>query len=185
MQHQVGLLIIDMLNDMAFPDGEKLAKRSLPVAKKIAALKARARKQKIPVIYVNDNCGEWKFSWQDIYEKSIRPSSRGRHCARLLPPEPEDYFVVKARHSGFYSSNLEALLEDLGIRNLILTGVSGDMCVLFTAMDAYVRKYKLWVPQDCIASLKDSDHHYSLAQIKKVTKARLQKSSSLDLSSLS
>ena len=114
----------------------------------------------------------------------MKRGSPGRTVAELLVPEEEDYFVLKPKHSGFQFSALDVLLEHLGARTLILSGVAGDFCVLFTAHDAYMRDYRLVVPRDCIASLKPSDDRYALAHMANVTKADVRPSTEIDLAAL-
>ncbi len=100
----------------------------------------------------------------------MQAGCRGRPIAELLAPEEDDYFVLKPKHIGFQFSALDLLLEHLGASTLILTGVAGNFCVLFTAHDAYMRDYRLVVPRDCVASLTVEDDRYALAQMAKVTK---------------
>ncbi len=167
-KHEYALLIIDMINTLDFDEGEKLLKRALPVADKIIKLKERARSADIPVIYVNDNFGQWKSSWEEVYKLCIEDNRRGRELTMQLKPEKEDYFVLKPKHSGFYSTTLGVLLESLGVRKLILTGIAGNICVLFTANDAHMREYKVIVPEDCIASNTKEDDEYTLRQLSDV-----------------
>nr|WP_245947185.1 isochorismatase family cysteine hydrolase [Bacillus taeanensis] len=93
--------------------------------------------------------------------------------AELLKPEDDDYFVIKPKHSGFFSTTLETLLSHLKVKRLILTGIQTDICVLFTANDAYMRDYLLYVPSDCSAAENDKDHHYAFKKMKNLLKADL------------
>jgi nicotinamidase-related amidase len=146
------LLLIDVINDLDFPEGKSLLRAALPAAKKISALKGLAGRAGIPVVYVNDNFGRWRSDfWQQV-DHCLRANCIGRPLAELLKPEEEDYFVLKPMHSGFYSTSLEVLLEQLGVQRLILTGFATDLCVLYTANDAYMRNYRLVVPRDCVAA---------------------------------
>jgi nicotinamidase-related amidase len=99
----------------------------------------------------------------------------------LLLPEPDDYFVLKPKHSGFYSTTLDTLLSYLQVRSLIVTGVAGNICVLFTANDAYMRDFLLHVPSDCCASNTAEENAHALDQMRKVLKADITPSSELDL----
>jgi len=132
----VALLLIDVINDLAFPEGKALRKQALPMAKKIAALKRRAKEAGIPSIYVNDNFGRWQSDFQTLLRHCLDEDVCGQPIATLLQPEAEDYFVLKPKHSGFYATTLELLLQALGVHTLILTGMAGNICVLFTANDA-------------------------------------------------
>jgi nicotinamidase-related amidase len=147
----VALLLIDVINDLAFADGKALLKQALPMAKRLAALKRRARHCGIPSIYVNDNFGRWQSDFQKVIRHCLDEGC-GKPLATLLLPDDEDYFVLKPKHSGFYSTTLELLLQALGVHTPILTGIAGNICVLFTANDAYMREYTLVVPADCVAS---------------------------------
>jgi len=165
------LLLIDVINDLDFPEGRQLLKEALPAAKKIARLKARARKAHIPVIYVNDNFGRWRSDFQRLVQHCQEEGCLGAPIARLLGPDENDYFVLKPKHSGFYSTTLDVLLGQLGAKVLILTGFAANICVLFTANDAYMRDYQLHVPGDCVASEKAEGTKYALKQMKRFLKA--------------
>jgi len=162
------LLIIDMLNTLEFAEGRQLLRQALPAAKNILRLKQKLKGQGVPAIYVNDNFGRWKSSWEQVYEICAAQHSLGKPLAEILKPEDDDYFVLKPKHSGFFSTTLEVLLEDLKIKHLILTGIAGNICVLFTANDAHMRDFKVTVPKDCIASNTKADNDYTLRQLSKV-----------------
>lgn len=162
------LLIIDMLNTLQFPEGKQLLKQSMPVAKNILRLKRKLKARGVPVIYVNDNFGQWRSSWHQVYEICAAEKCLGRPLAEILKPDDDDFFVLKPKHSGFYSTTLEVLLEELETETLILTGIAGNICVLFTANDAHMREYKVIVPSDCIASNTPNDNKYTLRQLRDV-----------------
>lgn len=166
----VALLLIDVINDLEFPEGDQLLRFALPMARQIAALKQRARKEGIPVIYVNDNFGRWRSDFNAQVKHCLQDGVRGEPIVELLRPDEEDYFVLKPKHSGFFSTALDTLLEYLGTRAVILTGVAANICVLFTANDAYMRDLLLVVPSDCVASNTEEDNRYALDQISKVLK---------------
>ena len=146
------LLLIDVINDFDFPKGRRLQRFAIPAARWIARLKETLRRQKIPAIYVNDNFGRWQSDFQSLYRKCASSDCLGAPVAKILEPCPDDYFVLKPKHSGFYSTSLEVLLGFLGAKRLILTGFAADICVLFTANDAYMRGFEVFAPSDCIAS---------------------------------
>src|SRR6185503_11400451 len=108
---------------------------------------------RIPAIYVNDNFGKWQSDFKKTLEHVLTEGCRGRPVAEILQPDEEDYFVLKPKHSGFFSTTLEILLEYLEVKTLILTGIAGNNCVLFTANDAYMRDLHLVVPADCVVSI--------------------------------
>jgi nicotinamidase-related amidase len=169
----VALLLIDVINDFEFPDGEQLLRHALPAAAKILALKQRALKERVPVIYVNDNFGRWRSDFNAYVDHCLRAGVRGQPIAELLRPGEEDYFVLKPKHSGFFSTTLDILLEYLGVRCVVLTGVAANICVLFTANDAYMRDFDLVVPNDCVASNSSADNEHALEQMRVVLKAEV------------
>jgi len=167
----VALLLIDVINDLDFDDGDELLRHALPMAQQIARLKTRAKERGIPVIYVNDNFGRWRSDFHAQVEHCLKDGCKGRPIAELLKPDQEDYFVLKPKHSGFYSTTLDTLLDYLGTQVVILTGMAANICVLFTANDAYVRDFHLVVPSDCVASNTTEENGYALAQMQKILKA--------------
>jgi nicotinamidase-related amidase len=181
---RVALLIIDMINAFEFQGARAMLPRALAAAKATAALKQRARKANVPVVYVNDNFGRWRSDFRSILAHCLREGVAGRPIAELLKPDEDDYFVLKPKHSGFQYTTLEVLLEHLGAETLIVTGVAGNFCVLFTAHDAYMRDYHLVVPRDCIASQTEEDDRQALAHMAKVTKAATPLSSEIDFAAL-
>jgi nicotinamidase-related amidase len=176
------LLLIDVINDLEFDDGEALLAQALPMARRLAAFKRRARAAGIPAIYVNDNFGRWRSDFRALLEHCRRDGVRGRPIVECLTPEADDYFVLKPKHSAFFSTTLDTLLEYLRARTLILTGLTADNCVLFTASDAYLRDFHLVVPPDCVASVAPEHTHQALAHMRRVLKADLTPSTALDLS---
>ncbi len=110
-------------------------------------------------------------------ERALRPESRGRSFVELLLPDQEDYFILKPKHSGFFQTPLELLLKHLGAERLILTGVSTNSCVLFTADDAYMRDLALAVPNDCVAACNAQEHDFAMEQMKAMLRADVAPSS--------
>jgi nicotinamidase-related amidase len=179
-QSEIALVLIDVINDLEFEGGEELLQHALPAAKNLARLKNRARQANVPVIYVNDNFGRWRSDFKRIVTHCLREEVRGRRIAEMLKPDEDDYFVLKPKHSGFFSTTLDLLLEYLGVRTLVLAGFAGNNCVLFTANDAYMRDYELIVPPDCTASIKAEENEYALRQMKQVLKADIRFSTEID-----
>jgi nicotinamidase-related amidase len=180
----VALLLIDVINDLEFVGGDKLLRHALPMAERLAALKRRAKEAKVPVIYVNDNFGKWQSDFKRILEHCLKEDVRGRPLAELLRPEEDDYFVLKPKHSGFFSTTLDILLNYLEARTLILTGLTGDICVLFTAHDAYMRDFNLVIPSDCVASEDPSENEHTLHKMATLMDADISPSAELDFESL-
>jgi len=183
-QSSVALLIIDLIGDFDFEGGEVLLEQALPAARAIHALKARARKEGIPAIYVNDNYGRWQADLARLLANATRPDSPGRELVELLIPDEADYFVLKPKHSAFYSTILDTLLDYLGARTLIVTGIAADMCVLFSASDAYIRDFFVAVPEDCVASADPDNTRGALRLMHRVLKADTTPAAKLDLAAL-
>lgn len=178
----VVLVLIDVINDMEFPGSEMLLPHALAASKKIAALKKRCRTLKIPVLYVNDNFGKWQSDFNKLVEHCQSKKVRGHPIARLLAPDDRfDYFVLKPKHSGFFSTTLDILLDYIEARTLILAGFTADSCVLFTANDAYMRDYNLIIPGDCVASQDDKENTHALNHMRRVLKADIRPSKQLNL----
>ncbi|HJQ84815.1 MAG TPA: isochorismatase family cysteine hydrolase [Candidatus Binatia bacterium] len=180
----VALLLIDVINDLEFEGGETLLVQALPAAERIAALKGRARAAGVPVVYVNDNFGRWRSDFRTLVRHCLDDDVRGRPIARLLAPDDDDYFVLKPKHSGFLSTALDLLLAHLETRMLVLTGLTAESCVLFTANDAYMRDFHLLVPSDCVASNDPADCGRALDHMARVLKADTRPSNALDLDAL-
>jgi nicotinamidase-related amidase len=177
----VALLLIDVINDMEFEGGEALLPHALRAAQRIAALRESCRKSGIPSIYVNDNFGKWRSDFKKLISHCLKDKTRGQKIVELLKPEKDDYFVLKPKHSGFFSTTLDLLLEHLGARRLILTGWSADICILFTAGDAFMRDYQLIIPADCIASQDDQENQRVLRFMERVLEADIRPSDQIEL----
>ena len=175
----LALLLIDVINDLEFPGSDQLLKQALPMARNLARLKKRAQAAGIPVIYVNDNFGRWQSDFHKQVQHCLEDGVKGEPIARLLKPGTEDYFVLKPKHSGFFSTQLDILLEYLGVETVILTGIAANICVLFTANEAYMRDYQLIVPRDCVASNTKRENDYALQQMKQILKADIRPSSKI------
>jgi nicotinamidase-related amidase len=178
---ETALLLIDVINDLDFPEANQLLRYARPMARKLLRLKQRAKKAGVPVIYVNDNFGRWQSDFRRQVEHCLRGDSRGHEIVSLLQPDEDDYFVLKPKHSGFFSTTLNTLLRYLGAKKLILTGVAGNFCVLFTANDAYMRDYDLLIPSDCTASNTAEENRQALALMRKFLKADTRPSTKLRL----
>ncbi|HET9241587.1 MAG TPA: isochorismatase family cysteine hydrolase [Oligoflexus sp.] len=166
------LVIIDAINDLEWEGAEPLRRTAVKVAKAIAHLKARATAARVPCIYVNDNFGMWRSDFHAQVDHCAE-SPYGGPVVALLRPNPEDYYILKAKHSGFYASPLHLLLDHIKAEELILTGFTTDSCVLFTATDAYLRDYRVTIPEDCVASCHARDHKRSLELLESSIKARI------------
>ena len=171
---EVALIIVDVINDLDFPEAKQLARFIPALADKIARLKRRAKAARVPVIYVNDNFGRWRSDFRALIEHCRNGKSRS--LIEKLYPEQDDYFVLKPKHSGFFSSTLETLLRYLRVRRLIITGIAGNFCVLFTANDAYMRDYELAIPCDCVISNTAKENTEALQLMERYLKADTRRS---------
>lgn len=181
---ELALLLVDVINDLEFPGGRAMLAPALRAARRIAALKARARKARVPVIYANDNFGRWRSNFADVVEHCLHDGVRGQPIAELLAPDHDDYFVLKPKHSAFYATTLETLLGYLKTRRLIVAGFAGDACVLMTAADAYMRDVEIYVPSDCTASQSLAENRKALQYMKRVLHADTRPSAKLDVAKL-
>jgi nicotinamidase-related amidase len=180
----LALLLVDVINPLDFPEADQLLRHALPAAGRIAALKRRMQEADVSVIYANDNFGRWRSDFNAVVERCLEPGCKGRPLCELLRPGPEDYFVLKPKHSAFFSTTLDTLLRYLGTRAVVLSGFAADICVLFTANDAYMRDLRLLVPSDCVASNTAEVNAAALEQMRRVLKADTRPSADVDLDEL-
>ena len=166
---ELALLIVDVINDLDFPEAAQILRFVPAFARNLARLKERARAAGVPVIYVNDNFGRWRSDVRALVEHCR--AGVARELIDRLRPGQQDYFVFKPKHSGFFSSTLDTLLRYLGARRLIITGIAGNFCVFFTANDAYMRDYGLLVPSDCSISNTKRENREALRLMERYLKA--------------
>ncbi len=171
------LLLIDFINDMEFEGAEPLRDGAVRAADAVLRLREQADAREVPVIYVNDNFGEWRTDWSEIVSACAHDRSPTSELVRRMAPRKQDYHVIKPHLSGFYSTSLPVLLPKLGVNRLILTGVAADICVLFTAADAHMRDYDLWVPRDCVAAESGERVDWALDIMKKSMSAEVRPTS--------
>ena len=183
-QCSVALLLVDVINDLEFEGSEALVEQVVPMAHRIAELKRRCKEAGIPVVYVNDNFGRWKSDFRAVVEHCLHDGVKGEELVRILQPDEDDYFVLKPKHSAFYETTLDILLRYLGPRTLIFAGIAGNICILFSANDAYLRDFHVIVPADCTVSNTAEENEHALQQIQKVLKADISASDQLELRKL-
>lgn len=175
------LLIVDMLNTLDFGGGERMRPAAERAADAIAALRDAADAAGVPVVYVNDNYDQWHSERSRLVAMCRSEESRGRVLAEKLEPRDDDFFVIKPQFSGFYATNLPVLLPHLRVGRLVLTGIAADICLLFTAADAHMREYELWVPADCTASSDDQRTEWALEIMRGSMKAETAPTAELTL----
>jgi len=173
------LLLIDVINDLAFEGSAPLVARAEAMAGALARLKQRATHAGVPVIYINDNFGRWRSDFRRTVAHCTASSSPGHRVSARLRPTGRDYFVLKPKHSGFFDTTLDTLLEALRIRRVVVAGIAGNICVLFTANDAYMRGYRIFAPADCSVSNTVADNEHAFRQIETVLKGNVAASTRL------
>lgn len=178
----IALLIIDVLTTFQFPDGDAILKEARAIRDPLVRLKARARAANIPVLYVNDNFGDWRSEKEVLIGRCLE--AKGGEFVRPLLPDSEDYFVLKPMHSAFYMTPLEVLLEHLQVETLILTGLTSSSCITATAHDANMRGFDIYIPSDCSCGRSAEEHRQALAQLKATVGVDLRRSSLLKMLSL-
>ena len=180
---ETALLVIDMLSPWDFPDGDAMLKGAERIAPRIADLRKRCRAVRVPVIYANDNQGRWRSDFREVVAMAIERGDGAARIAELLKPERDDYFVLKPKHSGFHATPLDLLLRHLQARRLVIAGVSGDQCVLYTVADARMLDYEVVVPRDCVASLTEVRDRRLLDYLAEVSQVETPLGSAIDLPS--
>jgi len=160
-----------MINEFSFDGADRVMPAVEQAARHIASLKQRMKEARLPVLYVNDNFGRWQSDFRMLVARCLEEECRGKQIARMLLPEDDDYCVLKPKHSGFYATPLELLLQYLEVGRVIITGIAGDNCVLFTAADAYMREFHVAIPADCVVSLDADRNRSALAQMRITLKA--------------
>ena len=143
------LIVVDMLNPYEHEDAEPLTESVEAVLEPMTALIARACDEDVELVYVNDNYSNWNSSQEDLAARALE-GRRPDLIEPLLPPEGAS-FVVKARHTIFYGTPLEYLLSQKEIDHIVLVGQVTEQCILYSALDAYVRELNVSVPRDGVA----------------------------------
>lgn len=151
------LVVVDMINTYDHPDAELLLNSVRDVLPAVRTAIASARAAGVDVIYVNDNFGRWRSHHEELLATALR----GPHADLVKPvvPDEDSLFVVKARHSIFFQTPLEYLLQQNGIEHVILCGQATEQCILYSALDAHIRHFDITVVEDAVAHI-----HADLAQ---------------------
>ena len=170
---RAAVLALDLISDFDFPDGAAVRRALAPRVKPIRQLLDAARRQRVPVIYVNDNIGPWRSDAPGLIEHCRAPNYPGAALVEALMPLPGDSIVLKPRHSAFYGTALEALLEDMRIDTLVIAGISAESCVWMTACDAHTRAFTLVIPADTMAGASAPALRRTLASLVDVLGARV------------
>jgi nicotinamidase-related amidase len=167
------LILVDVINDLDFPGNEALLQDASDFGRRVAELKQRTMRAGLPTIYVNDNRGRWRSEFSAVLNHCLRPQSPGRELVQMLIPQPDDYIVLKPKHSAFYATPLDTLLSYMQAKTVMLAGLTTNACVLGTVMELYVRDFEIIVPSDCVCGLTQQDHERALAVMKSSFGARI------------
>ena len=164
------LLLIDFINPFDFAGADRLVGPALQAARVTCALKERLAREQVISIYANDNYGVWHSDFHSLVSACLGSEGPASEVTRLLYPQPRDLAILKPRHSAFFASPLELLLDEMQARELVICGLATDMCVQLTAMDAFLREYKAWVPSDCTAAESPAAKKASLEYMSAILK---------------
>lgn len=181
----VVVIVIDVINDLEWEDGERLVGPARAMAQRLAPLLDRARHAGVPVIYANDNFGKWRSDFRALLDHCIDDDVRGREIAATLRPGTDDYFVLKPKHSAFFATTLDTLLRYLRARTLVLAGLTTDSCILATAIDADMRDYDVVVADDCVAALSPRRNDRALEHLVETLDVRTIHGADIDFDELS
>jgi nicotinamidase-related amidase len=173
MQHadDTVVIFVDIINDFNFPGGDKLLHHTESILPNLVKLKEQAKENDIPIIYVNDHYGLWQADFNKIIEQCKNKYSE--NIIEAIKPDDTDYFLIKPQHSAFFQTPLQSLLTELNRNRLIIAGIAGDICILFTAKDAYMYKMDLHIPRNCMASEDQETNDYALYLMRSVMKANI------------
>ena len=150
---RTALIVVDMLNSYEHADAEQLTEsveRTLPAMERLIA---RAADEDVLTIYVNDNFGAWNSNRDELLRSAL--DGRFRHLVEPIAPRDDTLFVVKARHSIFFQTPLEYLLGQEEVDRVVLIGQVTEQCILYSALDAYIRHLEIAVPRDAVAHIHE------------------------------
>ncbi len=171
------LLLVDFVNPLNFEGSEDIASSAVEAARRTAALRRRLSKDRVRTIYANDNYGLWTSEFRALWKRCAALGGAPGQIAKLVPPRLKDFALLKPRHSAFYATPLEILLQQLHCKRLVVTGLAADSCILFSAMDAYLRGYSLWIPPDCVAAESQDARDKALELMARTLKADVRPAS--------
>ncbi|HEY8877940.1 MAG TPA: isochorismatase family cysteine hydrolase [Roseateles sp.] len=175
------LLMVDFVNLLDFPGAEDIAASAVEAATRTARLRRRLSREGVRVIYANDNYGLWTSDFKALWQRCARRPGPAGQIAKRIAPQAKDLILLKPRHSAFYATPLDLLLEQLRCRRLVITGIAADSCVFFSAMDAYLRGYSLCIPPDCVAAESAEARDKALEQMARVLKADVRASDAIKI----
>lgn len=170
-KQKTAVLFIDLINPFDFDGGTKLSQHTQTILPNLISLKNFAIRNHLPIIYINDHYGLWQANIEKII--SHCKNERSNVIIEALKPNKHDYFLIKPMHSAFFQTPLKSLLAELTCTNLMIAGIAGDICILFTVIDAYMYHFNMHVPRNCIASEEKESNNDTLLLMKTVMKATI------------
>ena len=169
---ETALLVVDMLNAYRHPDAEQLADNVAAIVDPLSSLIDEARqRENVDLIYVNDNYGDFTAEPSDLVRAALEGARPD--LVRPIAPQPDSRVLTKVRHSAFYATPLAYLLNRLETARVILTGQVTEQCILYSALDAYVRHYPVVVPPDAVAHIDAELGRAALAMMERNMSARI------------
>ncbi|MEN2766755.1 isochorismatase family cysteine hydrolase [Ornithinibacillus xuwenensis] len=169
---KTAIVFVDVINDFNFHGGDKLCTHTAEILPNLIRLRHFAEENHLPIIYVNDHYTLWKSDPEVIINHCRNDKSK--HIIDKIKPRNQDYFLIKPQHSAFFQTPLQSLLTDLGKSHVILAGIAGDICILFTAKDAYMYNFTMHIPKNCMASEEKEGNDYALYLMNTVMKANIE-----------
>ena len=145
------VIVVDMLNEYDHEDADVLVESVREALPAMRSVIERAHGQGTPVVYVNDNYGDWAAGRSELIERAV--AGRARDVVEPIAPREGTWFIAKARHSIFYETQLEYLLREQEVERIVLVGQVTEQCILYSALDAYVRHFEVAVPRDAVAGI--------------------------------
>lgn len=170
---RAAVLALDLISDFSFPDGPRVRRALGARADAIRKLLEHAHGNSVPVIYANDNVGPWRSDSSALIAHCTKARLAGAELVLSLAPEAGDEIVLKPRHSAFFGTPLEALLDQHGVDTLVIAGVSAESCVWMTACDAHTRGFSIVVPRDSMAGASARGLRATITGLKEVLGARV------------
>ena len=150
---KTALIVVDMVQTYDFTDGERLAANVEKMLPSLERLIEKAREADALIVYVNDSFGDWSTDREQLVAKA-RETEYG-HLIDDVAPDEDVLFVLKARHSIFFQTPMDYILDEHGIEHLVLAGQATEQCILYSALDAHIRHRPVSVPRDAVAHIHD------------------------------
>lgn len=168
---RTALVVIDMLNAYEHPDADALTRSVEASLPGLLRLLERAREEDVLTIYVNDNFGSWTSNRDELVATALE--GRFRHLVEPILPSEGSLFVLKARHSAFFETPLGYLLHQEEVDRVVLAGQVTEQCILYSALDAYIRHFEVAIPRDAIAHIHEHLAEASLEMMERNMSAEL------------